>query len=85
MNNSKIMIVLIGLFLCLSLAACTTERKVYVSQPIPANLLSDCLPKLPPEKMTFGDSVKYNEHLLNVIERCNQDKRAIKKIISVIN
>ena len=27
--------------------------------------------------MTFGDSVRYNEHLLNVIEMCNQDKRAI--------
>ena len=30
--------------------------------------------------MTFGDSVKYNEHLLNVIEMCNQDKRAIREI-----
>jgi len=80
MNNSKIMIVLIGLFLCLSLVACTTERKVFVNQPIPANLLNDCTPKLPPKSMTFGDSVKYNEHLLNVIEMCNQDKKAIKEI-----
>ena len=35
---------------------------------------------LPPQKMTFGDSVRYNEHLLTVIEKCNQDKRAIKEI-----
>lgn len=85
MNNSKIMIALISSCLCLSLVACTTERKVYVNQPIPANLLSDCIANLPPQKMTFGDSVSYNEHLLNVIEMCNQDKRAIKKITSVIN
>ena len=80
MSNSKIMTVLISLCLCLSLVACTTERKVYVNQPIPANLLNDCIPNLPPQKMTFGDSVRYNEHLLNVIEMCNADKRAIKEI-----
>ena len=80
MSNSKIMTVLIGLFLCLSLVACTTERKIFVNQPIPAHLLSDCIPNLPPKSMTFGDSVKYNEHLLNVIEMCNRDKRAIKLI-----
>ncbi|WP_425499464.1 Rz1-like lysis system protein LysC [Frischella japonica] len=74
------MIVLSSLFLCLFLQACTTERKVYVNQPIPANLLSDCLPNLPPNRMTFGDSLRYNEHLLNVIEKCNADKRAIKEI-----
>ena len=80
MSNSKIMTVLISLCLCLSLVACTTERKVFVTQPIPANLLSDCLPNLPPKQMTFGDSVKYNEHLLNVIEMCNSDKKAIRLI-----
>ena len=62
------------------LTACTTERKIYVNQPILANLLSDCLPNLPPQPMTFGDSVKYNEHLLNVIEMCNQAKKAIREI-----
>ena len=66
--------------LCISLVACTTERKVYVNQPMPVNLLSGCMPNLPPKKMTFGDSVSYNEHLLNVIEMCNQDKRGIRKI-----
>ena len=80
MKNSKIMAVLVSLCLCLSLVACTTERKIFVNQPIPANLLNDCLPNLPPKSMTFGDSVKYNEHLLNVIEMCNQDKRAIREI-----
>ncbi|OTQ79472.1 hypothetical protein B6D23_05415 [Gilliamella sp. N-W3] len=64
----------------LSLTACTTERKIFVNQPIPANLLNDCLPNLPPKSITFGDSVKYNEHLLNVIEKCNADKRAIRDI-----
>lgn len=80
MNNSKMMTVLTSMFLCLFLAACTTERKIYVSHPIPANLLNDCLPNLPPKSMTFGDSVRYNEHLLNVIEMCNADKRAIREI-----
>ncbi|WP_423783854.1 Rz1-like lysis system protein LysC [Frischella perrara] len=74
------MIVLISLCLFQFLTACTTERKVYVNQPIPANLLSDCLPNIPPKTMTFGDSVRYNEHLLNVIEICNQDKKAIRLI-----
>ena len=80
MSNSKISTVLISLCLFLFLTACTTERKIYVNQPVPANLLNDCLPNLPPKSMTFGDSVKYNEHLLNVIEMCNQDKRAIREI-----
>ena len=30
--------------------------------------------------MTFGDSLKYNEHLLHVIEKCNADKQAIREI-----
>lgn len=80
MNNSKIMIALISLCLFLCLTACTTERKVFVNQPIPANLLSDCMPNLPPQKMTFGDSIRYNEHLLNVIEQCNADKKSIRLI-----
>lgn len=80
MLNSKITIALISLSLCLFLPACTTERKIYVNRPIPASLLNDCLPNLPPKLMTFGDSLKYNEHLLNVIEKCNSDKRAIQRI-----
>ncbi|WP_143423259.1 Rz1-like lysis system protein LysC [Gilliamella apicola] len=74
------MIVLISSCLFLCLTACTTERKIYANQSIPANLLNDCTPKRPPKSMTFGDSVRYNEHLLNVIEMCNQDKRAIRLI-----
>lgn len=30
--------------------------------------------------MTFGDSLTYNEHLLHIIEKCNADKQAIRKI-----
>ena len=62
------------------LTACTVERKVFVNQPLPENLLIECLPSMPKKSMTFGDSIKYNEHLLNVIEKCNQDKRAIKAL-----
>ncbi|WP_442903299.1 hypothetical protein [Gilliamella sp. Nev5-1] len=47
---------------------------------MPANLLIDSIPNLPPKSMKFGDSLKYNEHLLNVIEKCNSDKRAIREI-----
>ncbi|WP_437124081.1 Rz1-like lysis system protein LysC [Gilliamella apicola] len=74
------MIALIVSFLLLCLTACTTERTLYVNQPIPEHLLIDCVPKLPPGQMTFGDSLKYNEHLLNVIEMCNRDKRAIREV-----
>ena len=80
MSNSKMMTVLVSSCLFLCLTACTTERKIYVNQPIPANLLNDCVPRLPSKSMTFGDSVRYNEHLLNVIEMCNADKRAIREI-----
>ena len=59
---------------------CTTERKIYVNQPIPVNLLSDCLPNLTLKLMTFGNSIRYNEDLLNVIEMYNKDKRAIRLI-----
>ncbi|WP_445972079.1 Rz1-like lysis system protein LysC [Gilliamella apicola] len=52
-----------------------------MNQPIPANLLSNCIANLPPQKMTFGDSIRYKEHLFNVIEMCNQIKKAIKEII----
>lgn len=51
-----------------------------MTQPIPANLLNNCQPNLPPKPMTFGDSLKYNEHLLNVIEKCNADKKTIREI-----
>ena len=80
MSNSKMTIALISSCLLLFLTACTTERKIYVNQPIPAHLLNNCVPRLPPKSMTFGDSLKYNEHLLNVIEMCNKDKRAIGEI-----
>ena len=80
MVNSKRIIALTSWCLCLFLVACTTERKIFVSQPIPENLLTSCQPNLPPQPMTFGDSLKYNEHLLHVIEKCNADKQAIREI-----
>jgi len=80
MSNSKTTTVLISLCLFLCLTACTTERKIYVNQPIPVNLLSDCLPNLTLKLMTFGNSIRYNEDLLNVIEMYNKDKRAIRLI-----
>ena len=55
-------------------------KNLLQSTAIPTNLLNDCTPRLPPKSMTFGDSLKYNEHLLNVIEMCNRDKRAIRLI-----
>ncbi|MBC9131320.1 peptidase [Frischella sp. Ac13] len=76
------MIVLVSWCLMVLQTACTSERKVYVNRPIPESLLTDCLPNIPSKMMTFGDSVNYNEHLLNVIEKCNEDKHAIKKIIN---
>ncbi|WP_440939895.1 Rz1-like lysis system protein LysC [Gilliamella apicola] len=47
---------------------------------MPENLLTSCQPDLPPQPMTFGDSLKYNEHLLHIIEKCNADKQAIREI-----
>ncbi len=80
MVNSKRIFVLTSWCLCLFLVACTTERKIFVNQPIPANLLISCQPNLPPNPMTFGDSLTYNEHLLHIIEKCNADKQAIREI-----
>ncbi|OTP91980.1 hypothetical protein B5S43_12350 [Gilliamella apicola] len=76
----KITIALMSMFLMILLTGCTKERKVYVNQPISENLLTDCLPLLPPKPLTFAGSIKYNEHLLNVIEKCNQDKQSIRAL-----
>ena len=48
MVNSKRIIALTSWCLCLFLVACTAERKTFVSQPIPENLLTSCQPNLPP-------------------------------------
>ncbi|WP_435869333.1 Rz1-like lysis system protein LysC [Gilliamella apicola] len=69
-----------SMFLMILLTGCTKERKVYVNQPISENLLTDCLPLLPSKPLTFAGSIKYNEHLLNVIEKCNQDKQSIRAL-----
>ncbi|WP_423252191.1 Rz1-like lysis system protein LysC [Yersinia enterocolitica] len=48
--------------------------------PIPASLLSDCIPPEVPEILTWGNSLLLNDTLLMVIEQCNADKASIRKI-----
>ncbi|WP_420906772.1 Rz1-like lysis system protein LysC [Yersinia kristensenii] len=48
--------------------------------PIPASLLSDCIPPEIPEILTWGNSLLLNDTFLAVIERCNADKASIRKI-----
>jgi len=43
-------------------------------------MLVDCEVPDIPEHMTYGDSLELNETLLTVIENCNLDKEAIRKI-----
>lgn len=61
-------------------SGCMTTRVEYVKTPLPDILLLDCIPELPSKSMTFGKSVLYNEYLLTVIEKCNADKRALRKL-----
>ncbi|WP_425312826.1 Rz1-like lysis system protein LysC [Providencia rettgeri] len=75
--------VLLLMLLVMLLSSCTTTRIEYVqtpSVPIPAHLLNDCLPEYIPETFPWGDSLLLNESLLTVIEQCNLDKKAIRKI-----
>ncbi|THD40293.1 hypothetical protein ERD80_05455 [Pantoea sp. R102] len=75
--------VLISLFLPLLLTSCArTEREFMPTPvvPIPSELLVDCEVPDIPEHMTYGDSLELNEKLLTVIENCNLDKEAIRKI-----
>ncbi|WP_446678039.1 Rz1-like lysis system protein LysC [Yersinia enterocolitica] len=51
--------------------------------PIPASLLSDCIPPEIPEILTWGNSLSLNDTLLTVIEQCNADKASIRKIEEV--
>ncbi|WP_422645878.1 Rz1-like lysis system protein LysC, partial [Xenorhabdus khoisanae] len=65
------------------LTGCSSTRTEYVQIPpipIPAHLLTDCLPPTIPDKMTWSDSLILNEQLLMVIEQCNLDKWAIREI-----
>ncbi|WP_456049135.1 Rz1-like lysis system protein LysC [Yersinia intermedia] len=50
--------------------------------PIPASLLSDCIPPEVPEILTWGNSLLLNDTLLTVIEQCNADKASIRQIES---
>ncbi|WP_072085580.1 Rz1-like lysis system protein LysC [Yersinia kristensenii] len=77
------MSVLFGLFLLPLLTSCgnTQIKYVQVSQvPIPASLLSDCMPPEMPEILTWGNSLLLNDTLLTVIEQCNADKASIRQI-----
>ncbi|MGZ0012044.1 Rz1-like lysis system protein LysC [Providencia hangzhouensis] len=74
---------LLLMLLVMLLSSCTTTQIEYVqtpSVPIPAHLLNDCLPEYIPETFPWGDSLLLNESLLTVIEQCNLDKKAIRKI-----
>ncbi|MDF7662136.1 hypothetical protein PUG81_24470 [Erwiniaceae bacterium L1_54_6] len=71
------------LFLPLLLSSCGTTRTEYVQAqpvPLPANLLIDCIIPEIPYQMSWGDSLTLNEQLLAVVEKCNQDKAAIRNI-----
>ncbi|HHQ2004261.1 TPA: Rz1-like lysis system protein LysC [Yersinia enterocolitica] len=51
--------------------------------PIPASLLSECIPPEIPEILTWGNSLLLNDTLLTVIEQCNADKASIRQIESI--
>ena len=60
--------------------SCTTEQIVYVKQPVPEHLLYKCtVPKI--DFKTYGGAVVYIEKLFNVIDKCNDDKNALKEIL----
>ncbi|WP_425322486.1 Rz1-like lysis system protein LysC [Arsenophonus nasoniae] len=65
------------------LSSCSSTRTEYVQAPhipIPSHLLADCLPPAITDNMTWRDSLILNEQLLTVIEQCNFDKQAIRRI-----
>jgi len=71
--------------LCLTvlLTSCVRTEKEFVrvpAVPVPLELLVDCEAPDIPEHMIYGDSLELNEKLLTVIENCNLDKAAIRKI-----
>ncbi|EKN5964984.1 hypothetical protein DVQ09_20990 [Yersinia enterocolitica] len=79
------MSVLFGLFLLPLLTSCGNTQIKYVQVPqvpIPASLLSDCIPPEIPEILTWGNSLFLNDTLLTVIEQCNADKASIRQIES---
>ncbi|MGL9751772.1 MAG: Rz1-like lysis system protein LysC [Symbiopectobacterium sp.] len=82
-KSYRLMNVLFGLFLMMSLASCESTRTEYVMAPvvpIPAELLQDCPAPEIPYQMNYGKIVELNEELLTVIEKCNADKRSIREI-----
>ncbi|EKN6170714.1 TPA: Rz1-like lysis system protein LysC [Yersinia enterocolitica] len=80
------MSVLLSLFLLPLLTSCGNTQIKYVQVPqvpIPASLLSDCIPPEVPEILTWGNSLLLNDTLLTVIEQCNADKASIRQIESI--
>ncbi|HHQ4125473.1 TPA: Rz1-like lysis system protein LysC [Yersinia enterocolitica] len=79
------MSVLFVLFLLPLLTSCGNTQIKYVQVPqvpIPASLLSDCIPPEIQEILTWGNSLLLNDTLLTVIEQCNADKASIRQIES---
>ncbi len=78
------------LFLLMLLTGCGVQQRPQVeyrtiSQPrlnLPAELTSPISVPLPPDNMTYGNSVGLNIELYGVIEQCNTDRAAIRKIES---
>ncbi|WP_420029580.1 Rz1-like lysis system protein LysC [Serratia plymuthica] len=67
----------------MSLSACSATPVKYVAAPvtpIPASLTANCVPPLPEQPLTYGGAVIYSDQLLDVIDNCNRDKAAIRKI-----
>jgi hypothetical protein len=48
--------------------------------PIPLSLLADCEVPPIPEPLTWGDSLELNEQLLTALQKCNNDKAALRDI-----
>lgn len=76
------------LFLLMLLTGCGVQQRPQVeyrtiSQPrlnLPAELTSPISAPLPPDNMTYGNSVGLNVELYGVIEQCNTDRAAIRTL-----
>ncbi|WP_425028125.1 MULTISPECIES: Rz1-like lysis system protein LysC [Pantoea] len=72
------------------LTGCVTQQKPLVEyrtvkQPqlnLPAELTSHIDVPAPSKDMTFGDSVSLNAELYSIVEQCNFERAAIRKLES---
>lgn len=72
------------------LSACTSTQKPSAirnteSPPLPAGLLTPCLPPLPVQPLTWQGLLIWNEQLLHTLEICNQRLKGIKTIAQQFN